>query len=165
MSQRDYSAAKPLSNNQRLVLSTASKGYWADRENRRQSSEAQKRIWADQEKRQRRTEASKRAQALPEVRKKKSQASKRTWADPENRRRSSEAQKTLWAEQKRKLAEAWRPEDWSDWEKWPPDRKMVGLMLIENRRLLNRQIGEMLDESRLPCPFGNSWERTLTQPG
>src|SRR5438094_10439181 len=97
MTQADYSAAKPLSNNQRLVLRAASKGYWADRENRRQSSEAQKRIWADQEKRQQRTEASKRAQALPEVRKKKSQASKRTWADPEIRQRRSEGIKQAWA--------------------------------------------------------------------
>jgi hypothetical protein len=46
---------------------------------------------------------------------------------------------------------------------------MIALMLIENRLLKNEEIGQMLDESRLPCPFGRSggdgWERNLTQAG
>jgi hypothetical protein len=89
---------------------------------------------------------------------------------PERRKKISDWATTFNAEREAKIKVGWRPDDWNDWEKWPADRKMVGLMLIENRLLTNTEIGQILDESRLPCPFGNgrdgnSWERALTSPG
>jgi hypothetical protein len=64
--------------------------------------------------------------------------------------------------QQKKLAKAWRPDGW---EKLSADEQMVVLMLIENPTISNREIGIRLDDSRLRCPWGDSWERQLMKPG
>jgi hypothetical protein len=58
----------------------------------------------------------------------------------------------------------WRP---IGWDEWPPENRMIGILLIENPDLPNRQLGHMCDDvSRLKCPFpGHSWEEAFTRPG
>jgi hypothetical protein len=56
----------------------------------------------------------------------------------------------------------WRPQGFVN---WPIERQMFGLLLINNPTMKNGELGQLLDDSRLPCPFGDSWERSFTQPG
>jgi hypothetical protein len=56
----------------------------------------------------------------------------------------------------------WRP---SGFEDWAIERQMFGLLLISNPTMKNGDLGQLLDDSRLPCPFGRSWEQCFTQPG
>jgi hypothetical protein len=72
--------------------------------------------------------------------------------------------KRWWAEQKRKMALAWRPDDWDHWK---GGERLVAEMLIKDPDLQNPEIGVRLDELNFPCPYGskNSWEREITKPG
>ena len=57
---------------------------------------------------------------------------------------------------------AWRPDGWHSWS---ADEQAIGIMLIENPDLSGNEIGIRLDESRLKCPWGDGWQRSLTTPG
>lgn len=51
-------------------------------------------------------------------------------------------------------------------ESWPIERQIFGLFLLQNPDTTNRELGQLLDDSRLINPFGKDpWERSLTEPG
>jgi endogenous inhibitor of DNA gyrase (YacG/DUF329 family) len=80
--------------------------------------------------------------------------------------------KARYAAKKLRLAEAERTAALArlpdDWDEAPQLDRVIGVLLISNRNVMNREIGALLDAMGWKCPFGrygDRWETALSKSG
>lgn len=116
--------------------------------------------------RERMTKGIRYAMAKPRVRRRLSKSILRSWADSGKRQHRIDGmhrvRHALQAELERAKRLLRAEEELKAFKK--PEDQMAAMLVITG--MTNAEIGRHFDErSRLKCPWADSWERALTQPG